>query len=331
MATLVPSFINLQVTIPKICQFSLEYCLYSRAGLIALGITKCTIFITTGQCGRRSGYIKPFETLTREQMSDELHARQISDIGTTKKRHTQALKEALQGVHRVPSLLLNNPTQKLQNVNLEDYQILDYEPLHDLKGHLSNLFDELPIIFEQSLSAEVKSIIDTDLASKETKRGGDYRLAAVRILTLLRKRTTPPLILQLIETAVEISELLYAEESKRSPKSIFRFYNVTWIHFELCRELLSSPKVVTHRRLFGIYLHSISVHAPTQFEIVNLKATTTEHEERLFGQAKDLAQRATSWQPSTVVPQILLRIQAKQKSGNLYNTLDSKTLKMLKV
>ncbi len=62
------------------------------------------------------------------------------------------------------------------------------------------------------------------------------------------------------------------------------------------------------------------MHAPTQFEIVNLKATNTEHEERLFGQAKDLAQRATNRQPSTVVPQILLRIQAKQKSGSLYNT-----------
>ncbi len=62
------------------------------------------------------------------------------------------------------------------DLNLHQYQILECEPLHDLKGHLSNLLHELPKIMEEPLSGEIQAIIDCDLNSKETKRGGDYWL-----------------------------------------------------------------------------------------------------------------------------------------------------------
>ena len=70
--------------------------------------------------------------------------------------------------------------------------------------------------------------------------------------------------------------------------------------------------------MFGIYLHAITQHAPQQLEIVNLKSTNTEHEERLFGQAKDMVHKATNRKPQNVIPNILLRLQAKQKRGDMY-------------
>ena len=97
-------------------------------------------------------------------MKTELHERQCSKIGTTKKERIQTLKDSLKGVQRVPSLLLSNPTQSLEDINLHEHQILDCEPLHDLKGHLSNLFEELPSKMNQPLAGEVKAIIETDLA-----------------------------------------------------------------------------------------------------------------------------------------------------------------------
>ena len=123
-----------------------------------------------------------------------------------------------------------------------------------------------------------------------------------------------------METALDISELLYAEEAKRSPKGILRLYNSTWLHFELCSESLFSTTTVSHRRMFGIYLHSITLHAPQQYKIINLKSTNTEHEERLFGQAKDMVHKATNRQPYNVIPNILLRLQAKQKRGDMYSS-----------
>ena len=197
---------------------------------------------------------------------------------------------------------------------------MDCEPLHDLKGHLSNLFEELPKLVDAPLSQNVSAVLHADLGTKETKRGGDYRLALIHILTLLKRKPTPAHVLRLIETVLDISELLYAEEAKRSPKAILRLYNTTWLHFELCSELLSSTSTVSHRRMFGIYLHSITFHAPQQYEIVNLKSTNTEHEERLFGQAKGMVHKATNRQPHSVIPNILLRLQAKQKRGDMYSS-----------
>ena len=51
-----------------------------------------------------------------------------------------------------------------------------------------------------------------------------------------------------------------------------------------------------------------------------LKTTNTEHKERLFEQAKGIAQKASNRQPNTVIQSILLKIQAKQKKGVVYTS-----------
>ncbi len=44
------------------------------------------------------------------------------------------LVNLLKGAQRVPSLLVLNPKQSLQELNLQQYEVLDCEPLHDLKS-----------------------------------------------------------------------------------------------------------------------------------------------------------------------------------------------------
>jgi hypothetical protein len=51
-----------------------------------------------------------------------------------------------------------------------------------------------------------------------------------------------------------------------------------------------------------------------------MKSSNTEHEERLFGQSKDLVSRASNRQPTTVIPNVLLRLQAKQKRGDIFKS-----------
>ena len=136
-------------------------------------------------------------------------------------------------------------------------------------------------------------MLHVHLERKETKRGGDYRIAIIHLLALLRQKSPPPKILQLIETAVRISELLCADEMNRSPRAVLRFYNATWLHFELCCELFKTTSKTTHRAMFGSYLHAIAIHAPPQYKILCLKSANTEHEERLFGQAKNMVQTTT--------------------------------------
>ena len=73
----------------------------------------------------------------------------------------KALKDDLQkslnlilcGVSRAPALLLTDPTQQLESLNLERYEILASEPLHDIKGHITNLIAELPYILPKEGTA----------------------------------------------------------------------------------------------------------------------------------------------------------------------------------
>ena len=87
------------------------------------------------------------------------------------------LRVALKGVQRVPTLLLFNPNQQLKQLNLEEYTILDSEPLHDLKGHLGNLFKELPYILPTDLQTICEEIIKANTHEKMT--GADYRMVLI--------------------------------------------------------------------------------------------------------------------------------------------------------
>jgi hypothetical protein len=86
-----------------------------------------------GKYGKQPGVIRPFQTLSTRE---ELRARNVYHMCTTKRSLQKELARVLKGVQRVPTLLLQNPEATLSNMQLDQYCILDCEPLHDLKGHL---------------------------------------------------------------------------------------------------------------------------------------------------------------------------------------------------
>ena len=73
----------------------------------------------------------------------ELRARNVYNSCTTKVDLKKELARVLKGVQRVPTLLLNNPAVSLDEMQLQRSSILDCEPLHDIKGHLANVFTEI--------------------------------------------------------------------------------------------------------------------------------------------------------------------------------------------
>lgn len=84
---------------------------------------------------------------------------------------------------------------------------------------------------------------------------------------------------------------------------------------ELCRDLFSNPRKLTRSKMFGLYLHAITAHSPTQYELGCLRSMNTENQERLFGQARGIAESCTNHMHhiANVIPQIMLRLQAKQE------------------
>ena len=117
-------------------------------------LTDLQELVLAGKLGNKPGCLKPFHNLKISDLRDELHARGVETDGKSKKHLTYQLNSILQGAQRVPTLLTLNPTQTLDTLNLSRYEILDCEPLHDLKGHLYNLLPEIPHLFESPLKSE---------------------------------------------------------------------------------------------------------------------------------------------------------------------------------
>ena len=82
---------------------------------------------------------------------------------------------------------------------------------------------------------------------------------------------------------------------------------------ELCRDLFGNPRKVTRSKMFGHYLHALTAHSPTQYELTSLRSLNTENQERLFGQGRVIAEACTNHHLENVIPQVMLRLQAKQE------------------
>lgn len=63
---------------------------------------------------------------------------------------------------------------------------------------------------------------------------------------------------------------------------------------------------------------------------MSLRSCNAEHEERLFRQAKDIASNTSNRKPESVIPNIMLRLQAKQKQTNLYSSMQASSSRISK-
>ena len=161
----------------------------------------------------------------------------------------------------MPTLMMNNPCQSLQSLYLERYTISECEPTHDLKGHIHNLLTEITAHLDPCMKPECEAIIE-QMMKKETKRACDYRHTAILFqMALLKYDDRSPLCI-IFKTIVEISEILYGSEDKRTTKSVLRLYNITWLHAMTCAEVMHTPRSMTTEKLFGAYFHALCSVSP---------------------------------------------------------------------
>ena len=54
------------------------------------------------------------------------------------------LKKHLSGTSRTPAMCYGTVSTEVSSLNLGSYEISPVEPLHDIKGHIKNLWELLP-------------------------------------------------------------------------------------------------------------------------------------------------------------------------------------------
>ena len=175
---------------------------------------------TQGKWGKRPGELKPFDQLRVQQLGEELHACGNFETDKCKDVLEATLKSTLRGVQRVPTIMLLNPTGKLSDLNLDEYAILDCEPLHDLKGHLINMCKELPYLLTGDVTKSCGDIIAATVSDKMTC--ADHRVLILQLYLHLRQEKSSKCILNLLETAIRISQILYLPAEERTPRRILQ-------------------------------------------------------------------------------------------------------------
>ena len=178
--------------------------------------------VTAGYFGKTPNALRPLENLKVEEIRKELCLRKIYDFDGIKKDLQQQLDTILKGA-RVPTLLILNPTRSLSSLNLGEYTVLDCEPLHDIKGHLLNLFEELPHILPAEIQVQCQELIETNL-SRETVTGADNRMTAIHVLVLLINSSVHKSLTLLLHTVVKISTPCTTNEARN------QFYNFITPH-----------------------------------------------------------------------------------------------------
>ena len=76
-----------------------------------------------------------------------------------------------------------------------------------------------------------------------------------------------PYIVNLLESLIRVSEILYSSDEHRCSRTVLELYNDAWLHHELCRELLDLLHM-SRTEMYGNYLHALCSHASQQYEIV---------------------------------------------------------------
>ena len=280
--------------------------------------------VLAGKYGNKAGVMKPFESLTSAELKEELLRRGVFNVALPKKDSIQQLCALFKGAQRVPSLLIMNPSKSLKEMRLNDYEILDSEPLHVLKGHFINLLTRIPYLLHGDSLHQCKELLESVLFSKKQNgySGRDFRIAAVQVYKFLYAQVgVQKDVKVLMATIVKISELLYASCKTRTPKTVLQLYNCTWLHHTLCRKLFDQSRLknVTWEAFLGTYLHSLVCHAPKQYELICLRSVNTENQERLFQQAKAIAKNCSNRKPNNVITSIVLSLQAKNLTGKMSN------------
>ena len=74
------------------------------------------------------------------------------------------LKEHLAGVSRKPALLFGSH-ESMCALNLGNYEVSPIEPLHDLKGHIKNVWELLPKYLSDELKSKFGKELETALGN----------------------------------------------------------------------------------------------------------------------------------------------------------------------
>ncbi|XP_071138377.1 uncharacterized protein [Mytilus edulis] len=232
----------------------------------------------------------------------------------------------MHGIGKPPALMLPNPKMTSHDLNIKNYEIPCFEPLHDLANMIKNVITELPYqIKDPIIQKKLLHFSHTTNGERNEIRGSDARLALIKLSQFLdemnsEKKNIDENIIQMVNALVDIVNISYLPSEGRTPKLILRLYNQTLLFAATCRTIFCSPVKMTARKFFGSHFHSITIHLAEAFRIFSLRSILTEEQERCFGDLRRISRNTTNRQPGNIAENCIVRFNYQQKEGNKQNS-----------
>ena len=230
---------------------------------------------------------RPFEKMKKEELAKELDLRNWDrelPVGAKRDVLQEELNRRLQGIDRVPAMFYGNEEISAEEMGLAQYEISPSEPLHDIKGHIMNLWIAVPSLLSDTEKEKFQEALDGAYGSKCKVTGADYRLSVITVYAQLKGIVSKD-VEELIRTLMVISKLAYQPAAKRSPRSILLLFNTVFVHASLILKLFGKKwfsSKLSNQKLFGIYYHSIVGHFAKVNRTIALSSIYAEAEERMF-------------------------------------------------
>ena len=274
----------------------------------------------------KSGTTKLYSNLDKIDIADELHQRKIKfRITQPVKELKEKLLEEMHGIQRLPALMFYHPFHSLSDLNIDRYEVLKSEPLHDITNHIKNLYSELPFHFNINQRKEFINFIEASYNGKEAKNGSDHRESLLLVCIWLQQHHPTHYVTKILQNLSEIQEILYSPDNIRTTTSVFRFNNITFEHANLLNNHFKQPKSpkLTSRKLFGTYYHSLTKHASEQYRLFSGRCFNTEKEEATFNKLKISTNLTSNHHPDNVITNAIIRLQANYQLKNTYDNITS--------
>ena len=185
-------------------------------------------FILEGQVWKKGG-INIYDKLKVKELRQELKSRHIETRGLNRDEMDSLLKSLRMGITNLPALLQPHPTSLLNELQLSNYEISPTEPLHDIKSHFANIFEEAESYLQGDVLDEFKKLRDSVLC-KSTLRCSDYQKAMVILYNTFREKNIDQTFKDILRTAVDLSHLVYSRDYDRTPKTALALHNTSFMH-----------------------------------------------------------------------------------------------------
>ena len=157
--------------------------------------------------------------------------------------------------------MLKSPTKTSKEMYIDDYEILGWEPLHDITNIIQYLIEELPYHIENLEARQDLEKNASNTIGENQMKGSDARLYAVKLaMFIIMKHDEGNIsesILELSNALIGIIGIAYSPDSKRYSRQILRLFNACFKFGVIAKTVFGSPKKMTMRKYFGSHFHSI--------------------------------------------------------------------------